>query len=205
MSSRPASHRVPLGRTGWSVWRDVLVRSTGFPADGMNLFTAPDCARAADALLAAPHDDVAAKEFDEELARATAAGARHAADLAADPLFREAVAWQGTSVPDTMDALVRAADGPRTSRQRAREALVARYWQRYSAKNETVGFFGPGCWARVDPDAAHATVTPGQGLVRERRVYLEHWALTALAHVLAGDERVRRWLPPSLPPHLTLD
>ncbi|MGX1615004.1 thioesterase domain-containing protein [Micromonospora chalcea] len=47
-----AAHRVPLGDTGWSVWRDAVLRTTGFPADGLELFTAPRAATAADELLA---------------------------------------------------------------------------------------------------------------------------------------------------------
>ncbi|MET8043679.1 hypothetical protein ABZU25_22790 [Micromonospora sp. NPDC005215] len=42
------SHVLPLGGTGWSVWRDVVLRTAGFPAEGLADFAAPD---AADALL----------------------------------------------------------------------------------------------------------------------------------------------------------
>ncbi|MEU8328582.1 hypothetical protein [Micromonospora sp. NPDC048839] len=43
------SHVLPLGGTGWSAWRDVVLRTAGFPAEGLTDVAAPD---AADGLLA---------------------------------------------------------------------------------------------------------------------------------------------------------
>src|SRR5580698_8816176 len=43
-----AGHRVPLGGTGWSVWRDVCVRSAGFPADMVLNICDEPVARSAD-------------------------------------------------------------------------------------------------------------------------------------------------------------
>jgi len=45
------AHTVPLGDTGWTVWRWGLLRAAGFPADGMERFAAPGAAAAADARL----------------------------------------------------------------------------------------------------------------------------------------------------------
>ncbi|MFD0746122.1 lantibiotic dehydratase [Phytohabitans flavus] len=81
---------------------------------------------------------------------------------------------------------------------------MARYWQRYCAKAETIGFFGPVCWAGVDADGPASNTRPGHGLLRRRRVYLEHWALAAYADHVMRDRRVRRYLPPALQPHLAL-
>ncbi|WP_433260476.1 lantibiotic dehydratase [Actinosynnema sp. CS-041913] len=194
---------MPLGTTGWSVWRDAVVRSTGFPIDGLDRFAAPEAARAADAFLAGEADE---PRFDEEFARALAAGTAVCRDLAADPLLREAVTWQSTTALTALDGLVRADPAePRRKKRRERERLVVRYWQRYCAKNETVGFFGPAAWATVDPHAPSITTRIGEHLVRDRAVHFEHWALTAFAHRLAEDPEVRRWLPPARQPHLTLD
>lgn len=212
MSCRgPAGHRVPLGAAGhgWQVWRDALLRSAGFPADGLAPFGAPSCAAAADALLGARDDDAAVldRAFEAAFADAVAAGSVAVVRVAADPRFREAVTWQNTNALPTLDALVRdGADAPRTSRRRSREDAVLRYWQRYCLKNDTVGFFGPAAWMRVDPQVAEPVVVhPGPGLVRDRLVELEGWAVQACAETLAADPTVRRWLPPVLPPHLTLD
>jgi surfactin synthase thioesterase subunit len=203
------THRVPLGRTGWWVWKDALLRGTGFPADGLAAFTAPAAAVAADALLAADatsdNDDIA-RRFDAAFAQAASDGSVQARRIAADSLFREAVTWQSSSALSALDHLAAApADERRNFKRIERETVLLRYWQRYCGKNDTIGFFGPCCWVGVD-DAVPETVTvkPGAGLVRERRVALESWALAAFADSLAADPRIRRWLPVVLAPHLTL-
>ncbi|NRQ32611.1 lantibiotic dehydratase [Nonomuraea sp. NN258] len=206
-------HLIPLGDTGWSVWRDAILRSTGFPAEGLDLFSAPECAAAADELLTghpdaghldAGHTD--AEHFDKVFDQALADGAAHASALAADPLLREAVTWQNRNALLTLDSLVRGGPGQsRNSDRRARELMMVKYWQRYCAKNETIGFFGPVTWTRIEPDAPAAAVTPGPGLVRERRVRFEDWAVRAYAARLAEDPAFKRLLPVALRPHLTLD
>src|SRR6185436_20959645 len=87
-AAKPAPHRVPLGDTGWAVWRDALLRSTGFPASGIDSFAAPDAAAAADAYLDDPQRQ---EDFDRAFASAVQAGGRTAKELAAHPLLREAV------------------------------------------------------------------------------------------------------------------
>ncbi|MFF5204859.1 lantibiotic dehydratase [Streptosporangium sp. NPDC000396] len=195
--------KVKLGETGWSVWSDALLRTTGFPADGLEAFAAPSAASAADDLLAGRGP---AEVFDKALADAIAAGAGKICEIAADPLFREAVTWQNPGVLIALDGLLNGGpDAPRNVRRRDRERAVVRYWQRYCAKNETIGFFGPVCWINVGPDTEQAMeVRVGSGLLRERRVFLEGWAMAAYADHLAADQQIRRWWPPSLPPHLTV-
>lgn len=85
------AHRVPLGDTGWSVWRDAILRTTGFPADGLTALSAPQAAAAADDLLATGEG---AERFDKEFAEALTTTAGRLNELAADPLLREAVTWQ---------------------------------------------------------------------------------------------------------------
>ncbi|WP_231647663.1 lantibiotic dehydratase, partial [Planomonospora sphaerica] len=156
------------------------------------MFAAPEAAGAADELLAGRG---AVEVFDEALARAVAAGAERIWRIAADPLFREAVTWQNPGVLVALDGIV--AGGPRAVRnvrRRDRERAVVRYWQRYCAKNETIGFFGPVCWVGIGAGSGSGRaleVRVGPGLLRERRVFLEGWALAAYADHLAADGRVR--------------
>ncbi|WP_066949701.1 lantibiotic dehydratase [Microtetraspora fusca] len=194
--------KLKLGDTGWEVWSDALLRTTGFPAAGLDAFAAPAAAAAADDLLAG-HGD--AEVFEKALTEALAAGAAKICEIAADPLFREAVTWQNPGVLITLDGILSKGPGAnRTSRRRARERSVARYWQRYCAKNETIGFFGPVCWITVADSTQALDVRPGPALLRERRVTFESWAMAAYADHLAADPRVRRCWPPALLPHLTL-
>ncbi|MEE3922667.1 lantibiotic dehydratase [Micromonospora sp. BRA006-A] len=89
-------------------------------------------------------------------------------------------------------------------RRRHREEVVAKYWQRYCLKNDTVGFFGPICWTELGGSGPIATVRPGAALTRTRKVFLERWGLDALAEAFARVPGVRDWLPVRLAPHLSL-
>jgi hypothetical protein len=193
---------IRLPGTEWRVWRDAVLRTAGFPADGLLRLAAPDCAAVADAFL---DGRASAGELDQALGEAVARTSREVHSIAADPLFREAVTWQSPSALIALDGIAKAGPQPvRNSKQRQRERIVARYWQRYCGKTETIGFFGPVCWVTVDPELATISVQPGPDLVRERRVFLEHWVLAGYADAVAADPRARRWLPPALPPHLTI-
>ncbi|GAB3143121.1 hypothetical protein GCM10027290_18980 [Micromonospora sonneratiae] len=196
-------HRVPLGDTGWSVWRDAILRSTGFPADGLNLLSAPQAAAAADEFI---NTGAGGDLFDKEFTEALGAGGRRLRAIAADPLVREAITWQNPGALVALDGLVNGGDNaPRNVRRRDRERALLMYWQRYCGKNETVGFFGPSCWVTIDPETPQPVVaTPGTGLVRRRWVPFESWALSAYADTLNADLAVRRWWPPMLCPQLSL-
>ncbi|MBO4206788.1 lantibiotic dehydratase [Micromonospora echinofusca] len=201
------NHRFPLGDTGWSVWRDAGLRTAGFPVAGLDLFAAPDAAVAADALLAAgPRGDRELTDaFDKALEAALADGTRAANAVAADPLLREAVTWQNRSALVALDGLLATAGSPsRGWRRRDREKSLVQYWQRYCGKSETIGYFGPVCWATVAESSTRTEVRPGPGLVRLRRVFFEAWALMAYAEALGADLAVRRWWAPVRPPHLTV-
>jgi lantibiotic biosynthesis dehydratase-like protein len=206
-SGQRSGHLVPLPGTEWTVWRDAVLRTAGFPAAGLDRFAAPECAAVADAFL-----DGRASQQDVELAHATALAqaSRAAAAIAADPLFREAITWQN---PAALHALSIAGDGgqpaqPLTKRQRdkrrSREDTVARYWQRYCGKNDTIGFFGPVTWVTLDPLEPAVRVRCGRALTRSRETFYEFWALETYAACLAADPLIRPWLPAGLQPDLTV-
>jgi hypothetical protein len=68
--------------------------------------------------------------------------------------------------------------------------VVASYWQRYCAKNDTIGFFGPLAWGEVR-DEGPALEQRSRGLVRERTVHIETWALERFLQAFTDDP----WLP----------
>ncbi|MCP2321509.1 hypothetical protein HDA40_000016 [Hamadaea flava] len=209
--------RLPLGDTGWQVWADGVLRSTGFPADGLDRLSAPSCAAVADDLLDAIADkrwrggsaDAVAKAeaaYAESYAAADLTGSAELARVAADSLLREAITWQNRDFIGWLDTVRDGDPADRGRRRRHRERILIRYWQRYCGKNETVGFFGPVCWVRFDSDQSERVhVIPGPELVRHREVWLERWCVDAYARRLAGDPAIRRRLSPTIAPHVHLD
>jgi hypothetical protein len=211
-----ADHTAPLGADGWRVWRWALLRAAGFPADGLDRFTAAETAAAADAYLRNGTEDERRaydKAFDAALGRL----GEVAHDLAGDPLFREAVTWQNPAVIDTMLDPLRAAGptGPHNASRRQKERGIAQYWSRYCAKNDSIGFFGPVCWTRVgEPGIRPGTdphlppgvaAVPGPRFVKRRMLGFERWALAAYAERLAADPEIRCWLPVKLVATISLD
>ncbi len=98
------------------------------------------------------------------------------AEVARDGAFREAVAWQSReSLTRAVDKLAGGVkDSP--SRQRRWTDVVASYWQRYCAKNDTIGFFGPLAWGSFgESDSVRSGA-----LERERVVHFETWAMEAV-------------------------
>lgn len=190
---------VSLPDTGWQVWADGMLRTAGFPADGLALLAAPDCAAVADEHLDGRVDQEAFRTAFDAAARTV--GAR-LAGVAADPAFREAVTWQNPGAMTALDKLAAAdPEGPSTSKRREREKLVARYWSRYCGKNDSIGFFGPVCWVSVTDSVDGLRGAPGPNLVRRRVVNFEWWALTAFADHYADDPTVRCWFPVTRQPH----
>jgi len=155
--------------SGWTLWRHALVRGAGFPF----------------ALL-----DEAFRSGDP------AAWWR----VAADARFREAVTWQNRLAVETaLDGLLRRPPGTDNAKTRQQQRLAAKYLQRYCAKNDTIGFFGPIGWATVGGDAHFA---PGPTLLSARATFLEPWCALALAR--AADDETRLQAPVTIPGHLRL-
>ncbi|MBO4206950.1 non-ribosomal peptide synthetase [Micromonospora echinofusca] len=202
---------VRLGR-GWALWRTVCLRGAGFPVDLLAALGDPEIATIADRVVAAQAAGDPAGTADAEAAYAAGfpaavhrlTTALHA--VAADPRFREAVAWQNPHALHTgIDALLRRGTGAptRNTKHRQHEALVTSYLQRYCAKNDTIGFFGPVGWARFEPGTG-TRIDPAAppALLAGRTVYLEGWAVTAV--LAPHTARLRPWLVPRLMPFVDL-
>src|SRR6476661_7783973 len=109
-------------------------------------------------------------------------------EVARDERFREAVTWQNPAALEHAVLNVAAGAPTKPSRARQREELVASYWQRYCAKNDTIGFFGPLSWGRIEDGAPRITVREGP-VAAERAVHLETWGVQALAETLDPELR----------------
>ena len=144
-------HLMPLAGE-WALWRDIAVRTAGFPVSGLDIFGSQD----------------------------ERAGLRA---VARDPLFQTAVTWQNRAAMRNAVGKIAAGAAAPGSRQRQREEAVASYWQRYCAKNDTIGFFGPLAWGRAADNGPAIDVSCGP-LVSESTVHFEAWAILALAEAL---------------------
>jgi len=181
--TRPGSdaqpgHRIAL-RDDWSLWRLGALRSAGMPISWLDAFAVP------------PGED------GESEARHRAVSAAAVRDIVAQPAFLEAVTWQNPALVRNwlgrFAADVGTGGDGRLSRRDQREALVAFLAQRYCAKNETIGFFGPVAWARFTDDHV-GVVTRGDAGLRSRTLFREQWAVDAVAQAFAAR--------PALAPHL---
>jgi Lantibiotic dehydratase, N terminus len=190
--SAAVSLRVRLGGTRWSVWRDVALRSAGFPADMVLAICDEPLARSAD--LAAADPAAAGPGYDAVYAAAAGRLSGAIAGTIADPGFLEALTWQN---PRMVQLLGEWGQGlARRSKDRKRELVIASYLQRYCLKNDTIGVFGPVGWASVAPGTAGLVVTPGEQLIARRTTYFEVWAIDKVAAAIAGQGRVLGWLRP---------
>lgn len=191
-------------------WNDKKKRKALLNARiAINAMDSPDFLREAvrpeliDELNAAiRHAKEARSSFQEKFTNASEETTSAIREIAASADFREAVTWQNRSaVIKAIDPLWRKEEGgPRNSRQRQREELVASYWQRYCAKNDTIGFFGPVGWGRFVPEVEYIRANPGAQLVSNRQTYWEAWAIDALAATITRKYNIQPWIVPILMP-----
>ncbi len=186
-------HRVPLAETTWSVWRDVCVRSAGFPADMVLALCDEPLARSADQAGADPAGRLA---YDQVFADAAGRLGRAIAATYADPLFREALTWQNPGLAQRLHDRDAGPGAPRHKEQRRRELVIANYLQRYCLKNDTIGFYGPVGWASLAAGPAGLVLAPGERLLARLTTYFEVWAIDKVADVVAAQGRAAGWLRP---------
>ncbi|ONI91598.1 hypothetical protein ALI22I_08265 [Saccharothrix sp. ALI-22-I] len=123
-----------------------------------------------------------------------------------EPRFVEALAWQNPAVVRSWLAKhVKAAEsGSPLRRSGYRQAVIGRYAQRYCAKNDTIGFFGPVAWARFD-ESVNGLRASGSGRIRRRSVHFETWAVEALAAAWQADPEVAAHVPIRLNPAVSFE
>ncbi|WP_424535750.1 lantibiotic dehydratase [Sphaerisporangium viridialbum] len=175
----------------WRPWPDVVVRGTGFPVSA--LLDLADPVTAETALTDDPDSGRLRESWHEGIRRT---GVRLLL-MAEEERFRTALLWQNPAAIDGVVGWLRRHEDPyrRNQDRRRKEATLARYAQRYHARNETIGFFGPYSWAVFDDDVPYLEASPGPGLVARRSVHFEDWAIDAVAAALAEDPALRRRFP----------
>lgn len=144
------------------------------------------------------------KSYDEALANTSQA----IYEILHKARFREAITWQNRRAWNGgINSLLQnpPVSNSRNSKRKRNEELVASYLQRYSVKNDTIGFFGPVSWARFVADGDAIDFKPGPGLLASRSVFFEAWGIDALAEMLAKDKLFKPWFAPRLMPFTYLD
>lgn len=219
-AARLGSDLVHLPGGKWAIWTLVCVRGAGFPAAEVLRLSSPECARLAVDFLrvrtnrrrrvaSARDGEPVSIAFEALKVAFTAETRRIRAVLravAADPAFREAVVWQNRrAFQHSVQPLVAASLDDSGSETRKRELLVASYLQRYSVKNDTIGFFGPVGWARFGDTRPAMAATYGPTLVAERQVYFESWCIDAVARVFDQQPELRPWRVPRMSAFARLD
>lgn len=181
---------------GLRIWPEAVLRGAGFAVSALTELGDPAYAAAVDAMT-----DQEAREGGAVVEAAERRQHELLCAIAARADFQEAVAWQN---PEVLRSSVRplAASPAAALNQAARrkERIVAKYWARYCAKNDTIGFFGPVCWVTLRPDGPLARIDVGEALINRHDVHLEPWAADALAAVFSADPAVRPWIAPRLNP-----
>ncbi len=140
--------------------------------------------------------------FAQAYAQASTEQGQAINEIAADPRFQEAVLWQNHNAYKTALLKLPGSDPSDTSSsRRQKEELVAKYIQRYTVKNDTIGFFGPVGWAIwSETEQPSVRVEPGPDLLADRNVYFEGWPILALSQVLMSIPGVLPWLKPQTLP-----
>ena len=185
-----ADHVVPLPGGEWQVWRIVSMRAPGFPA-------AP--------ILELAGGDAEARDTPAGYARVRARARAALREQIGDPRVREAVLWQSRGALTAIDALVAGDPARDDARVRKSELRAASYLQRYRVKNDTIGFFGPLAFGRIDPDRPASHARAGGQLLARRLVYLEEWGVEALGDWLFREPGLRRYLAPRRLPFMDVD
>ena len=125
--------------------------------------------------------------------------------IAANERFQEAIIWQNREAFHTGVLPLLRHPTITGSKHRQHRQLVASYLQRYSVKNDTIGFFGPVGWARFEESAPTISVRPGPDLLAARTVYFESWRIDELAEFFNKDPALRPWIAPRPIPYLYLN
>lgn len=195
-----------LVRPDIGVWQTVLVRSAGFPTDVLSGLSNPQLASWVDAQQTAAAAPDSATDSPDQVAEAIDqsffAQGQALARAGAGGLLAEALTWQNRPA---LSALARVSSaGPRNRKRRKAIRTLARYWQRYCAKSETIGFFGPIAWTELSDEVSGIQVKPGEGLVRSRWVCWEDWAIGQLTATFNADPVFAAELPLYLPSYVSI-
>lgn len=194
--------RIQIGHGAWLTWRDFCLRSAGFPFSQFATTADRECAVLADRFA---EDSSAESDFRAHWDTALERILEAMFEIVDTGGIRQALIWQNPGFlargVDWLqhDASEGGALPVRNRHRKRRELTLVKYLQRYHAKNETIGFFGPSAWGKFSETAEKIQLKPGPALIRDRITVFEDWAVESLARVFAEEFGLRPYLPPALP------
>lgn len=163
---------------------DCLLRSAGIPIEvlhALRMTDFPEQEPGASAKEPSEKEfEVAERRYIERLAR-----------VARETAVGEAIAWQNVAM---YQSNLVALDATANRKNRRRADKVFSYVSRYTAKNDTIGFYGPLSWGTVG-QAPKSFFRAQQPLLDNRRLYFESWAVDEIARALARLPGVFPYLP----------
>jgi hypothetical protein len=170
---------------GWLLWCDAELRGAGFPID----------------IVLAASTDLDLGSF--EVAWLAACERLH--EVARAPRFREALIWQNRRAFHSGIRSLLAKPAAANARARRNDLMLASYVQRYGAKNETIGFFGASSPLTITNASSTVSLEGDAAKLRSRSIFVEPWAIDALADAFARDPGLRPDLIPRCSPTIRLE
>lgn len=158
----------------------------------------PEIARRVDAWRSLVEQRQAATaRFTELYARELQTAREALREVLADERLFQAIEWQSESASARIELMLKDGLADRNSKTRQRELLAAMYLQRYAAKNDTIGYFGPCSIAEIEERPEHVTrLVAAPRIVGRSEVFFEHWSMLSLARAIGRDPAARPWLRP---------
>jgi Lantibiotic dehydratase, N terminus len=127
-------------------------------------------------------------------------------EIANSPRFQEALLLQNrAALSSVVRGLAHTPIDKTDGKTRQREAFIARYYQRYTTKNDSISFFGPIGWGAITPSGPAIEVKPGPSLLSRRHLFFEYWGIDTLAGALSQDERIRPQIAPRRMPTVRVE
>ena len=195
----------------WTMTRLCWIRSAGFPCHMAHELSDPASVRLLQGWLYSDEDRStqrlrvgplpAADEWDD-IEEALLRNVREKLlGIIRDESFQEAVFLSNRESFERIRTL--AADGWSGKRKRLQERtrLAWMYLQRFCTKNDTSSFYGPISWGEVVNASSRLEVErSSKNWLKQRKIFLEHWAIQALANVISDDPEIYPHLPIYLNP-----
>lgn len=90
-------------------------------------------------------------------------------------------------------------------RNKRKELLLTSYLQRYTTKNDSIGFFGPVTWGQISEAEKGIIVNEGENFLAYRNVFTEGWAIDIMADTFTKETGEFDWLKPRKFPFVRIE